>query len=81
MIVDHKKYAIFNYRQAQEETLDPFQLGHVVINDNNEIGVIIQKHGGNEYRTDMFGNCHISEIKHATDKQIENFRPNILTDY
>lgn len=78
MKLNHKDCALFNYVQYQEETLDPFQLGDVVINDQNEIGVIIQKHGGNEYRTDMFGNCSISEIKMATDNQISKFRNELL---
>ncbi len=78
MKVNHKKYALFNYEQAQEETLDPFTLGHVVINNDNVIGVIIQRHGNNEYRTDMFGNCSINEIKEATQIQIEKFRAELL---
>lgn len=78
MKLNHKDYALFNYVQYQEETLDPFQLGDVVINNENEIGVIIQKHGGNEYRTDMFGNCSISEIKMATDSQISKYRSELL---
>ena len=77
MVVNHKKYALFKYEQAQEETLDPFVLGHVVINKDNEVGVIIQRHGGNEYRTDMFGNCSISEIREATQNEIEQLRPNL----
>jgi hypothetical protein len=78
MVVNYKNYALFNYEQAQEETLDPFVLGHVVINNDNEIGVIIQRHSGNEYRTDMFGNCCISEIREATKQEIEQFRPQLL---
>lgn len=80
MIVNYKDYALFKYKQAQEETLDPFVLGHVVINRDNEVGVIIQRHGGNEYRTDMFGNCSISEIKEATLKQIKKYRKELLTN-
>lgn len=78
MILNYKDYALFNYKQAQEETLDPFVLGHVVINGYNEIGVVIQRHGGNEYRTDMFGNCSINEIREATIEEIQHFRPQLL---
>jgi len=78
MVVNYKDYALFNYEQAQEDTLDPFVLGHVVINDDNEIGVIIQRHGENEYRTDMFGNCCISEIREASKDEIVKYRKEIL---
>lgn len=80
MIVNYKDYALFKYEQAQEETLDPFVLGHVVINGDNEVGVIIQRHGGNEYRTDMFGNCTINDIKIATTEQIKKHRKELLTN-
>lgn len=57
-----------------------FKVGDVVINKDNEIGVIIQIHGIGEYRTDMFGNCCDDEIKLATDEEIVKFRPNIRTE-
>jgi hypothetical protein len=56
---------------------DSFKLGDVVINEDNEIGVIIQVHEPCEFRADMFGNVSDSEIRLATDKEIEQFRPNI----
>jgi len=54
-----------------------FVIGDVVINPENEVGVIIQIHEENEFRTDMFGNCCSSEIRLATDSEIKEFRPNI----
>lgn len=57
-----------------------FELGDVVINSENEIGVIIQLHDDGDYRTDMFGNCCDDEIRLATDKEISIFRQNILSE-
>lgn len=56
---------------------DAFQLGDIVINKRNEIGVIIQVHSPHEFRSDMFGNCCTSEIKLATKEQVNAYRPNI----
>ena len=47
------------------------------INQYNEIGIIIQMHTPNEFRTDMFGNTHKDEVKPATYEDILTFRPNI----
>ena len=57
MIVNHNKYRLFEYENNPSKD-DEFILGEVVHKqDSGEIGVIIQCHGNNEYRTDMFGNC------------------------
>ena len=81
MIVDHRKYAMFNYEQNPVFD-DEFVLGEVVINDENEIGVIIQCHGNNEYRTDMFGNCSFGgkygNIERATLLNILMNRPSLF---
>lgn len=78
MIVDFRKYALFAYEQAPPEPMDEFVLGHVVINELNEIGVIIQKHKQHEYRTDMFGNCCESEIREASFAEIKKWRPKLI---
>jgi len=81
MIVDHRKYAMFDYNQNPSKD-DEFVLGEVVINDENEVGVIIQAHGNNEYRTDMFGNCcfdsKYGDIKRANLLNILMNRPSLL---
>jgi len=59
---------------------DAYKLGDVVINDEYEIGVIIQIHTPNEFRTDMFGNSSSGEVRKATDMHIKRFRPNILNE-
>jgi len=59
---------------------DKYKLGDVVVNDKNEIGVIIQIHSANEFRTDMFGNSSESEVRKATDMHIKRFRPNLLNE-
>jgi len=74
-----KKYAMCDYNQSTKNSCY-FELGDIVINSDNEIGVIIQMHDKDEYRTDMFGNCCTSEIKLATEQQINEFRPNVMTD-
>lgn len=80
-VKNHKKYALFNYTQSPSFLGNDYELGDVVINENNEIGVIIQIHDNpNEYRTDMFGNCHSGELKTATKQQIEKIRPEIIKD-
>ena len=59
---------------------DDYRLGDVVINKENEIGVIIQMHESNEFRTDMFGNASTSEVRLATDEEVGQYRPNILEE-
>ena len=54
---------------------DAFRLGDVVINDDNEIGVVIQVHSPDEFRTDMFGNSSSGEVRMATDAEIQLYRP------
>lgn len=83
MNVDYKKYALFNYTQTPSED-DEFKLGDVVIKDSEdgiEIGVIIQCHGNNEYRTDMFGNCcfddKYGDIQRASETNIIKHRPSL----
>lgn len=77
MKLDHTKFALFNYVQNPTEN-DIFELGEVVINDRNEIGVIIQRHGNNEYRTDIFGNCCGIEIRLATLEEIKLYRNKLV---
>jgi hypothetical protein len=75
MIVNHNKYRKFEYENNPSKS-DAFILGEVVYNVvTAEIGVIIQCHGNDEYRTDMFGNCAFMNGAHgdvvlATDEQI-----------
>ena len=75
-IKNYKDYAAFDYEQSE---CPNYNLGDVVINDSNEIGIIIQIHDEDEYRTDEFGNVSSSEIRMATDEEIKKYRPNILT--
>jgi hypothetical protein len=82
MLVDHNKYRLFEYINNPSKG-DAFILGDVVRNrDEDSIGVIIQCHGNNEYRTDQFGNCYYEEgngnllIAHIDD--IKRLRPSLL---
>lgn len=78
---NYKEYALFDYNQKSSKD-DEFKLGDVVISDENEIGVIIQCHGNNEYRTDKFGNCcydkKYGDIKRASKNNVIEFRPSLL---
>jgi hypothetical protein len=84
---NYKDFALFDYIQEPSSN-DEFKLGDVVIGTDdetlNEIGVIIQCHGNNEYRTDMFGNCCYSKnptysnIKKATITNVLMNRASLL---
>ena len=72
-VKDHNKFRFFDYEQywnGKTKLTDRFKLGDVVKNKDGEIGVIIQCHGQNEYRTDMFGNCDETEIRLAVLNEI-----------
>jgi len=66
MRVNPNDFALFDYEQ-NPLIEDTFQLGDVVINKDDEIGVIIQCHGNDEYRTDQFGNCCYSPDSEYSD--------------
>ena len=78
-VKDERKYCCFDYPSYR---CDGYQLGDIVINEENQIGVIIQIHDANgfEYRTDMFGNCCDDQIRYAESKEIREFRPELLTN-
>ena len=83
---NYKEYAAFDYVNNISED-DDFQLGDVVIREvdeagetNYDIGVIIQVHSKEEFRTDMFGNCDSSQIRLATQFEIDSYRPNLLEE-
>ena len=81
MVVNYKSYALFDYEQSKQTKNDTYILGHVVIkNSDSEIGVIIQRHGGDEYRADNFGNCSGSEIRLATKDEVKTLRSEILNN-
>ena len=76
-VLDYKDFATFDYEQNGNIS----QLGDVVINKENEIGVIIQVHQDSDVRTDMFGNCSQSEIRLATIEEIKEFQPDIIPHF
>lgn len=76
-LLNYINYGMCIYENTVSEN-DTFKLGDVVINKANEIGVIIQIHEPNEFRTDMFGNCSTPEIRMATDTEITEQRPDLL---
>lgn len=75
-VKNHKEFACFDYTSYKSNN---YQLGDIVVNEQREIGIIIQVHSTYDYRTDMFGNCNISEIKKASLEDIKQYRPEILS--
>ena len=74
-VLDYKDFAAFDYNQTGNIGL----LGDIVTNEHKEIGVIIQVYDNEDVRTDMFGNCCMSEIRLATMEEIQEFQPDILS--
>jgi len=70
-VSNHKDYIFFTYISKKSSL---YSLGDIVINKENEIGVIIQIHEEQEFRTDMFGNCSASEIRLANEDEIRKYR-------
>jgi hypothetical protein len=82
-----KNYLAFAMHEYNNSTSTQYELGDIVIrdadpiyNEDAEIGVIIQVHDEWEYRTDMFGNCHHSELRIATLAEVTELRPKLLTE-
>ena len=70
MNVDYRKYAYFTYTSTTSPN-DIFRLGDLVKHkETGEIGVILQVHNPEEYRTDQWGNCSDSEIELATQEDL-----------
>lgn len=83
-ILNYRKFACFDYDSVESSQV---KLGDVVFKQQThkgedlfEIGVIIQIHDEREFRTDMFGNCCMSEITLATREQVLMYRPDIIKD-
>ena len=75
--IDPTPFALFNYHNHPDVT-DTYVLGDIVYKEEtDEVGVIIQVHGNDEYRTDQFGNCWSGELKPATKEQIKSLRKDI----
>jgi hypothetical protein len=78
-IPNYKNYGFTIYESSVRAT-DQYKLGDIVINKENEIGVIIQIHSANEFRVDMFGNTSTDEVRLATQDEVNTYRPNVLNE-
>lgn len=90
-IANYKEYCFANYKSTNEE-IDGLKLGDVVITDydhqgqyNPKIGIIIQirilDDVNDEYiRIDIGGMYSSKSLRLATDEEIQQYRPNILTE-
>ena len=74
--------ALFDYNSTTSTLFElndvVFRKGDAELDEEDEIGVIIQVHGEHEYRTEMFGNCCSSQIKLATYEEIEKLKPALI---
>jgi len=79
-VKNHKDFCCFKYKSTTDEfTL--YSLGDIVIReveDEPEIGVVIQLYDRGDLRTDMFGNCYNDEVRLATKKEIEQYRIDLI---
>lgn len=70
------------YYTSKQEDIDesPFNIGDVVINSENEIGVILAIYDRGEVRTDMFGVACETEIRLATIQEIVAYQDDLLPE-
>lgn len=74
-VKDHTAFARFDYKSIPVSWI---KTGEVVIQkETNEIGVVLQTHGDDEFRTDMFGNESMSQVRPATLAEIRLFRSDL----
>ena len=90
-IANYKEYCFADYKSTNEE-IDGLKLGDVVITDydhqgqyNPQIAIIIQIRKfddvNDEYiRIDIGGMYSSKSLRLATDEEIQQYRPNILTE-
>ena len=91
-IANYREYC-FGYYKSTHEEIDGLKLGDVVITDydhqgqyNPQIGIIIQIRkfddvNDDEYiRIDIGGMYSSKSLRLATDEEIQQYRPNILTE-
>ncbi|MDR2205830.1 MAG: hypothetical protein LBE36_06720 [Flavobacteriaceae bacterium] len=85
---NYKDYCFFTY-ESSDFDYHIFDLGDVVINGKNEIGVIIQLHPflneskypiNSEVRTDMFGNESSYYLRLAKQDEIKKYRPELFNE-
>lgn len=77
-VKDHKIFACFDYISKDSSKIKLGDVVKKVSEDGVEIGVIIQVQSEEDFRTDMFGNGHISEITMATLEDIKKHRDELI---
>jgi len=81
VVRDHNRFKMFEY---ENEPCETFQLGDVLLKEYDdekcpiEIGVVIQTFSDGDVRTDMWGMCSPSEVRHPTFKEIKKYRPRLF---
>lgn len=73
-------YKNYGFTLYPSEKPTEYELGDVIINDENKVGVVIQIHSNDEFRVDHFGNTSSDEVRLATQWEIDTFRPNLLEE-
>lgn len=74
-VTNYKDFQLFKYTDEGMNHL--FSNGDILIKEN-EVGVVIQEYGNEEFRTDMWGNSHPSECRLATIDEVKKFRQDLL---
>jgi hypothetical protein len=81
-VKDHMKFRLFDYES--DMTNKNFQLGDVVtkleMDNEGEIGVVIQLHPDGDIRTDMFGNSGSDQVRLSTFQEILDKRSELLIE-
>lgn len=79
-VKNHLVLCCFQYLSSLNPT--KFVLGDVVtiIDDEPQVGVVIQIHDDGDVRTDMFGNYHVNGLRLSTLDEVKEHYPKILSE-
>ena len=75
-VTDHTIFAAFQYESATG--VNAYKLGSIVIDEQGDVGVVIQLHGFCELRVDSNGNQDEDKLRPATIAEIITMRPRLL---
>jgi hypothetical protein len=78
IVNNHNDYRLFEYENDFSNS--NFELGQIVVNEYDEVGVVIQLHADGDCRTDMFGNASLSEVRNATLEEIMLYRNELINN-
>lgn len=83
-VKDYKKYCSLLHAEQPKERIPCFYgLGEIVTKvteDGVKIGVVVQLHDANNFRTDMFGDVNFLEVNTSTFEEVCMYRDELLDD-